>query len=587
MTYADCDYAKSIIQKATKEVTIVVEKGHTNFNIEDIDSGHSEANELSVHEPTQKNVMRKSKSMPKNMKNYVPAQNSAVSSALTSALSPTASPRKATRRHSPRMPSPRKIALKPSPREEADEALSEEPDDVLQHILAQGSDSKAKPPSKTTKSKKVTKTTKPVKPKKNDDAEELPIGSIGKLKTTKIGRAVKSTKPEISDSEESLSLGDSKPKKLKTKKTAKVAVSEKYAICDSEESSLGSDFDEDDDEDVDSKEKSSPKDIILPQRKSLSRRPYGSSSLSRISQGSFSGSMRFEDYEGDYIHVTVKKKSEDDPGIAVEKSEGKFFLTALPEQEKRIAVGSRVLAINGTMNINTVVKAEDLINRAKGKVVLMIDFNTPVAKNLRCPCCAESMTANGNHVSGGSQRPSAGRKGRGDAASVAGSARTAKTANRSPPGSQVQSIPETPAQYNYDEYDSDSDGSDENEAAKKPSEGKKKRRSSIERFQTNEKFMVRVTKAERNEEPGISLREYQGAIYVSEISEESPFYFTPMKEGDKILSVNGRKVSLLKSAANIMGIIEERDTISIFVHRLDPNSEELRGFLSQLQGEYS
>lgn len=103
-----------------------------------------------------------------------------------------------------------------------------------------------------------------------------------------------------------------------------------------------------------------------------------------------------EDYGHDFIRVTVKKISDRKSGVSLMKTEGKFILTAVPNYEKRISVGDEVLAINGTRNINTVVKADDLINRSKGSVVLIVNFDCP--KDFECPCCGEPMTCKGKHI---------------------------------------------------------------------------------------------------------------------------------------------------------------------------------------------
>ena len=162
-----------------------------------------------------------------------------------------------------------------------------------------------------------------------------------------------------------------------------------------------------------------------------------------------------EDYGPDFARVTVKKISERKSGVSVTKTEGKFILTAVPNYEKRISVGDEVLAINGTRNINTAIKANDLIDRTKGNVVLIVNFDGP--KDFECPCCGEAMTCKGMHIKG--------KGGRGkDEGSVAESDVTAQAGNtEGAKKSKVPSIPETPLRYNVEDYDSESESDDESE----------------------------------------------------------------------------------------------------------------------------
>eukprot|EP00980_Cylindrotheca_fusiformis_P021440 scaffold8301_cov184-Cylindrotheca_fusiformis.AAC.8 len=91
------------------------------------------------------------------------------------------------------------------------------------------------------------------------------------------------------------------------------------------------------------------------------------------------GSLRFLREKGDFICVSVKKISEIDPGVRVKKREDRFILHKLPNHEKRIPVGVRVLAINGNADFRTVVEAKEVINATKDEVVLFIDFQDLVA----------------------------------------------------------------------------------------------------------------------------------------------------------------------------------------------------------------
>jgi C-terminal processing protease CtpA/Prc len=301
-----------------------------------------------------------------------------------------------------------------------------------------------------------------------------------------------------------------------------------------------------------------------------------------------------DDYEGDYIRIKVEKVSEREPGIKFKKTEGMFILAALPDHEKRINVGVRILAINGVMNINTVVKAYDLMSRTKGHVMLMIDYSSPIEQRRVCPCCGDPMYANGEHVSG---RKGHGRVKADDEMSILStesSIYTAQAGNRK--GSAPQRLPSVPRiaevarrtkdnqsnanKYGIDHYDSgsDSDSDDDDEDGDGGTGRSINRSSTTRRHEPGEKFMIRVTRSVKNgpNDLGISLFDYKGDIYVGDIVQGGPFFTAAIEVGDKLLSINGRKAADIKSASNAMDIIEDRETVSMFLMRPDRKSLEYK-----------
>lgn len=109
-------------------------------------------------------------------------------------------------------------------------------------------------------------------------------------------------------------------------------------------------------------------------------------------EGKGPNGLRFLEHKGDFLCVTIKKKSEKHPGIKIKESKGLFLLKKVPNYEKRVALGSRVLAINGC-GFKTDEEANDLIDRTKDKVVLIIDYEQPVLQE--CPSCATWLFPNG------------------------------------------------------------------------------------------------------------------------------------------------------------------------------------------------
>lgn len=308
-------------------------------------------------------------------------------------------------------------------------------------------------------------------------------------------------------------------------------------------------------------------------------------SISKLNQSSNLGrsvSFDFDNFDGDFLRVTVAKESEAQPGLLLEKTEGKFLLTEVPQHEKRIFPGMQVLAINGVVNLHTTTKAEDLINRTKGKIELILDFSTPFKADAKCPCCSRQMTPDGKHANGSSSRRVIRRKveepqptGGADIMSVAASEITTKVKNKAPPGmKRVPKVPERVPKYQFDEFDSDS----EDEGHRK-SPGP--RRAATSRYQANDKFMVRVSKTGKGDKPlGIGLFDHKSVIYVSRIDDGGLFYATPIMPGDKVLSVNGRKLSALKNAANALTMLEDKESVNIFVLRPDPNDKDSNEALS-------
>ncbi|KAL3939263.1 MAG: hypothetical protein SGBAC_005988 [Bacillariaceae sp.] len=102
--------------------------------------------------------------------------------------------------------------------------------------------------------------------------------------------------------------------------------------------------------------------------------------------------LRFLEHKGDFLCVTIKKKSEKHSGIKIRENNGMFLLKKVPGYEKRVALGSSVVAINGS-NFKTEEEAQDLIDQTRDQVVLIIDFEQPVLQE--CPKCSTWLFPNG------------------------------------------------------------------------------------------------------------------------------------------------------------------------------------------------
>ena len=185
----------------------------------------------------------------------------------------------------------------------------------------------------------------------------------------------------------------------------------------------------------------------------------------------------------------------------------------------------------------------------------MLDFSSPLEKRRNCPCCGDPIFANGEHLH------SKDTTGNDDSGLF-----TPKASNHSDHRQQKTFA----SKYNVDDYHSDTEDDDD--------EGRPFERSHTSKFQPGDKFMIRV-KTKGN--PGIGLFDFKGGIYVGRIERNGAFYSTPIDTGDKVISMNGKKVDAIKSASGAMAIMEEKETVSLYVCRSDRNSAEYKEALKQ------
>ena len=435
--------------------------------------------------------------------------------------------------------------------------------------------------------------------------------------------------------------------------------------CDSSESSM--------DEELEPiRTSSSPQNKASSSSSSSLSLQQSNSSASRF-HASLNGSIKWEDYDGDYMKVTVRKQSMEESGISLMKTEGKFILTQLPDHEKRISPGMQVLAINGIANLNTIIKADDIIKRSNVSVVLYIAFNEPIENNWNCPCCGRPMNAEGCHsqtpqqqqsqqqskstvlkaaipppppptattnrnaatsikpspsggatavirhdsfstVTDGSINSSAKSLTSSVNSSVSESVKTLIVNNHAPPGQRLPSSKQQSRPpgshhlnnlYNFDDFESDSETEDKlsqqqsassastptmttkRKQAPQPqsspsSQSQQQCRPAISRYSPNDRFVVRVTiKTSDHPNAGINFFDYKGSIYVMDVSEDGPFYHTAINKGDKVLSINRRKASLIKSAADALSLVQEKQAVNIFALRPDPDDEEYKEAFSK------
>lgn len=139
------------------------------------------------------------------------------------------------------------------------------------------------------------------------------------------------------------------------------------------------------------------------------------------------------------------------------------------------------VAINGNATFHSIMKAEELINRTKDEIRLVLDFSSPFKPQIKCPCCSRPLTADGKHTNGILSRrvvrrqkePPTDSSDGAELMSVAASEITTRVTNKAPPGKRTQRRPERPPKYQFEEFDSDSDEDGANKSPKSSSQPKR------------------------------------------------------------------------------------------------------------------
>ena len=135
----------------------------------------------------------------------------------------------------------------------------------------------------------------------------------------------------------------------------------------------------------------------------------------------------------------------------------------------------------------------------------------------------------------------------------------------------------------YDDYDSDEEIDEETRLAREAAKANARKRNDEVRpnygtYKPNERFMITVEKTDPNEDPGVTLVEYQAKwkteIYVADVR-RGPFYSSHLYKGDKILSVNGKKhPKELQTAEQAQDLLESKLKGTMFVMRPDPKKDQ-------------
>jgi len=337
--------------------------------------------------------------------------------------------------------------------------------------------------------------------------------------------------------------------------------------------------------------------------------------------------------ESSSLNLTIKRRSNKKAGFEVEQQEdGFYYISKVPKNCKKIGVGDRVLEINGTMHsdFKSAANANDLVDSFRLEVAPVDDndededesdeeyeeVDRSGSKSRRIPVTdpIESEEVDDSARSDEKEFDDSARSAEeaDDSARSAeeddDSARSAEEDDDSARSAEedddsaksAEEVDDSDRSENHESHgevdDDDSDYGeeveneepdwDEEDVANNISSSsggmaeirrgvapsKSWERPYVSQYKAHDRFMISVTKEEDDDDLGIDLIEYQeNEIYVSEVN-GGPFYATALNRGDKIISVNGKKVSThLHSVDEVMDLINSKSKIQIFALRPSPD----------------
>lgn len=272
----------------------------------------------------------------------------------------------------------------------------------------------------------------------------------------------------------------------------------------------------------------------------------------------------FDDDDGHMV-VTIKRNSKKKAGFEVEKRrDGFYYITKVPKNCKKIGVGDRVLEINGTIHeeFKNQKNANDLVDSIRLEVAQddhdhddeddeseeeyeEVDRSRAAGRNgnKRAPMASSGV----DYENGGNDWEDAGemKNGEGEWGSES---------------------------FNNKDY---SNASLLERASIKSLTDETWERSYVSKYKPNERFMISVTKKEDDDDDlGIDFVAFEESeIYVSDVN-KGPFYDTAINRGDKILSINGKKIpDHLSTVEEAMDILYSKPKMTLFVLRPKKNDE--------------
>lgn len=278
------------------------------------------------------------------------------------------------------------------------------------------------------------------------------------------------------------------------------------------------------------------------------------------------------------INVTIKRKSKKKAGFEVEKREedGFYYITKVPKNCTKIGVGDRVLEINGTMHkdFKSQTNANDLVDTLRLEVVPVDDDDSQEDDSEEE---YEVINRSGSKARNPPPMPFPEVDGRNSRSKHVESRGEVDEDDSWSDDGEMKS---EELDWNNDSFNNNEKyARNVNAGQQKLEKTKSWDRPYVSNYKPNERFMITVTKKEENEDDdlGIDLVEFQeNEIYVSEVN-PGPFYETALNRGDKIISINGKKIANdIDTVEEAMDILDSHSKITLFVLRPKTNDKGLK-----------
>mmetsp|Transcript_25464 Transcript_25464/g.70126 ORF Transcript_25464/g.70126 Transcript_25464/m.70126 type:complete len:343 (-) Transcript_25464:700-1728(-) len=327
------------------------------------------------------------------------------------------------------------------------------------------------------------------------------------------------------------------------------------------------------------------------------------------------------------LNVVIKRKSKKTLGFEVEKREedGFYYITKVPPNCKTVGVGDRVLEINGTTHLNF--KNEKNANSLVESIRLdVVPADSDESDDEESESESDEEYEEVSKLKNKTKLASA-------AAAAEAAASSKKTTKRSKKNDDesADKVDESEEEEDWDDSSEDrgagrgkkkaakqndkdeddsmskdsDDGDDDDDTSGdqeddedrdfvKTSAAKRNEnydddeeeenwdRPYVSKYKPNEKFMISVAmKDADSDQLGLDLVEFKSGkgkfsrndLFVKNV-DRGPFYKTALDRGDKLISINGKKIpEKIKTAEDAMELLASKPKAAIFAVRPDPKDK--------------
>jgi len=273
------------------------------------------------------------------------------------------------------------------------------------------------------------------------------------------------------------------------------------------------------------------------------------------------------------IDVLIKRKSTKNHGFDIERREedGFYYITKVPRNCTEIGVGDRVLEINGTIfeDFQDEKDANDLIDCTLLEVIPDGDahdggnydeeeyevMNRSRQKKHNVPTNGSSRSNNRESQNEFNE----------DHGGYGEDWNHSDETKREDPDWDNGELDNS---HSKGELDNSHSNSNYSNSSFVKQDKKSWDRDYVSQYKANDRFMISVTKREEDDDFGIDIVEFQeGEIYVSRVH-QGPFYDTALARGDRIISINGKKIpDNLTTAEEAVDILHSHEKITLFALR--------------------